>query len=931
MNSKQWLALKASAGSGKTFALAMRYISLLLSGANPSEILTLTFTKKAAAEMNKRISENLAMLQNAQKNPQASQNLIIALKNYGISEDKIQKNIARVYQDFLHSHTKIMTIDAFLNFILKKFCWYVGVSQGYKTEFEDKEEIYETFLSSLSREDFNDFSRFCMGTDMSHKTLLDLLFMLDFKHFDLEQYLSKTKPIASVSEDEILKTAQDIKDVICANEKASDAAKNAIKNQSIQELLSSAKWLVDGSEYRYFKKLQLQALEPKFHALKTMLQTYLLTQEYNILKQIARFLKLYKKSKKNTSGALSFDAITIKTYELLQNHFERDFFYFRLDDKITHILIDEFQDTSTIQYKILKPLIDEIYAGKGRFEERSIFFVGDTKQSIYRFRGSNSELFDEAAKNINQENLPYNYRSSECVVSYVNEVFSQKIPGYIPQQLPSDMPHAKGYVKVRCVPTAKDNLESFFEAIFLQIDDLLKREIPLENIAILCFNNNDVLELKDYLLSKNPALAITTETNLKLVEQTESKIILHAIGFAKTQLEFHRKSAYKLAGLDFDAGVAMPVCTPGKSPQAFILEVMETFRLYSKAAQEMLEISFGYEDLDDFAQSIERLKLEFAPEFRSGLQIMTIHKSKGLEFEHVILCDRMQNKSSDTTKFIYDYDGIELQKIFYKFNSKQREFRKKIDAIYERAQEKETELASREEINVLYVAFTRAKHSLIVMAKEQEGKKSAFENLELSTREIGSLEQSRVQKPQQAVMSPIIVEQQAFDTQQKYVDDEKHLPTIALDVLFGEALHKALELDLGYGINQEIILAILHNQFGFYLPKKSFDHILELIDKLKKNPMFQSIIREALVKSEISYLDKDSNNQRNIIHRIDSLIRDKNGNIIVLDYKSGLNDQEKHKEQVKKYLEFSKTQFGPNKLQAYILYVREKIEFIPVT
>ncbi len=115
-------------------------------------------------------------------------------------------------------------------------------------------------------------------------------------------------------------------------------------------------------------------------------------------------------------NTLSFDDTLFLTHKLLNTSIDRDFIYFKLDSTFKHILIDEFQDTSTIQFLLLKPLLDEIFSGGDEF--RSFFYVGDTKQSLYRFRGGREELFFKVAKryNIKIAQMDTNYRSSKLIV-----------------------------------------------------------------------------------------------------------------------------------------------------------------------------------------------------------------------------------------------------------------------------------------------------------------------------------------------------------------------------------------------------------------------------------------------------------------------------------------------------------------------------------
>ena len=173
--------------------------------------------------------------------------------------------------------------------------------------------------------------------------------------------------------------------------------------------------------------------------LKEALSKWAEVRESIVLENLFKIYDYYKNANISTaksSGVLSFDDLTYFTYRLLHESMSKEFLYFKIDAKFKHILLDEFQDTSTLQFLLLQPLIDEIFAGQGQSEFKSFFYVGDTKQSLYRFRGGVEELFEKVAEHygIDVEQMDTNYRSSKHVVEQVNRWFEPTMIGYVPQK-----------------------------------------------------------------------------------------------------------------------------------------------------------------------------------------------------------------------------------------------------------------------------------------------------------------------------------------------------------------------------------------------------------------------------------------------------------------------------------------------------------------
>ncbi|MGL2747889.1 RecB-like helicase [Helicobacter pylori] len=937
---RQCMALKASAGSGKTFALSVRFLALLFKGANPSEILTLTFTKKATAEMKERILDYLKILQKENlesEEKEKSQNILKELEEkYHLNPDLVRNSAQKIYQRFLNAEVRISTIDAFFQSILRKFCWFVGLSANFEVNEDTKahqQQLNEGFLSTLNNEQLEELSVFiaqCLSYDSyTSDSILERLRFLKNKLYLFDP--NKKEP--AFDEEGFLEKLRSLNEQIQSIETASDRAKTAIKCDSFRGFLNgSLTWLEKKSEYIYFKKLknEIPTLESECEEIENDLKRYYEAKETAIFKKFPKFIQLYDNATSKIQ-ALDFDAIKDKVHVLLNGYEEMpaEFFYFRLDSQIAHILIDEFQDTSLNDYKILAPFIDEIKAGIGQAKwHRSVFFVGDVKQSIYAFRGSFSSLFESVAKDFYHDNLEFNHRSSPLIINYVNTIFKkayQNSPtAYLEQKYPktSQNKHATdGYVKVSLVADERGLL---LEQILQEAQNLLEHRIDPKDITILCATNDDALEIKNYLQEHLSAIHPSTESSAKLSQFVESKIIKNALEYALAEepyKPFYKHSVLKLAGYLHDDAIALFGFNPKKESVAgFVWKVMEQFELYGECAQSCLELAVGCEDANDFLEKLEAKKI--ASSNAQGVQIMTIHKSKGMQFPYVIVCERLGNpKSNHSNQFLEEYNGAELLRLYYRMKN-----RKVVDKDYARALDKEEAAKDHEETNVYYVAFTRAELGLIVVAKDKkESKKESKskkmrEQLDLAPLEEGEI--TPVISPQkEPLITSTLIKPHAYGEQVQEIEEEpdsdyeKNNDQEAIN--FGIALHKGLEYQYAYNIPKKSVLEYLNYHHGFYgLDYQALEESLELFEN---DAEIQALFKNYALRGEAAFLFQG------VVSRIDVLLWDKGQNLYVLDYKSSQNYQQSHKAQVSHYAEFLKTQAPHFKIQAGIIYAHKRL------
>ncbi|GAA7584423.1 RecB-like helicase [Helicobacter pylori] len=928
---RQCMALKASAGSGKTFALSVRFLALLFKGANPSEILTLTFTKKATAEMKERILDYLKILQKEnledEKEKEKSQNILKELEEkYRLDPSLVQNSTQKIYQRFLNAEIRISTIDAFFQSILRKFCWFVGLSANFEVNEDTKvhqQQLNESFLRALNNEQLEELSVFiaqCLSYDSyTSDSILERLRFLKNKLYLFDP--NKKEP--AFDEEGFLEKLRNLNKQIQSVETASDTAKTAIKCDDFRGFLnSSLTWLEKKSEYRYFKKFkdEIPTLESECEEIENDLKRYYEARESALFKKFPKFIQLYDRATSKIQ-ALDFDAIKDKVHALLNGYEEMpaEFFYFRLDSKIAHILIDEFQDTSLNDYKILAPFIDEIKAGIGQAKwHRSVFFVGDIKQSIYGFRGSFSSLFESVSKDFYHDNLEFNHRSSPLIINYVNTIFKkayQNSPtAYLEQKYPkaSSNKHARdGYVKVSLVA---DERELLLKQILQEAKNLLEHRIDPKDITLLCATNDDALEIKNYLQKNLSAIRPSTESSAKLSQFVESRIIKNALEYALAEepyKPFYKHSVLKLAGYLHDDAIALAGFNPKKESVAgFVWKVMEWFELYTECTQICLELAVGCEDANEFLEKLEAK--EIASFKAEGTQIMTIHKSKGMQFPYVIVCERLgKPKTNNSNQFLEEYSNTELTRLYYRMKN-----REVVDKDYARALDKEEAAKNHEETNVYYVAFTRAELGLIVVAKDKKGMHEKLDLAPLEEGEIAPVISSQKEPSSASVLiKPHAYGEQVQEIEEEPSDYEKNNDQEAIN--FGIALHKGLEYQYAYNIPKKSVLEYLNYHHGFYgLDYQALEESLELFENDAK---IQDLFKNLALKGEVAFLFEG------VVSRIDVLLWDKGQNLYVLDYKSSQNYQQSHKAQVSHYAAFLQTQAPHFKIQAGIIYAHKRL------
>ena len=671
--------------------------------------------------------------------------------------------------------------------------------------------------------------------------------------------------------------------------------------ENIEDLLSKA-WIEKESlEYWQYKKGYVSEMDEYLHTIQMLLPSYMKAKESDFFNGLFKLLDIYEEAKMMVAkeeSELSFDDITNLVYMLLKERVDSEFLYFRLDAKIAHVLLDEFQDTSVVQFEILKPIIDEIVAGKGMVEYNSLFIVGDVKQSIYRFRGGTKELFAHVTNKygVSVDKLLTNYRSSAQVVTFVNEVFDKKIEGYKPQLVKENA--QEGYVEVIADDEILDSLQE-------QVLGLIAKGEVADDIAILTQTNRDGEAVEQLL--REVGLDVVTETTSLLINQKNVRALIEYLKYSYFDEEIYARNFFALTGLEPTALVPCNIHTSDLAQE--LIPVIESYRLFDGDLNLLLflQLLSNYSDIEAFIFEYERMDATAAQADLHGVRILTVHKSKGLEFENVFVIDRLGKKKADSSTILYNYKGIKLQNIYLRMKK-----RASFDLSYANAIEAEARLSAEDAMHALYVAFTRAKKRLFIIQKSKDSK---FEALELQESQRGLLDISKKVEEAPVAIEPLEYIAMNYGQQSEIIkeeDEEEHDPHA---VEFGLALHYTLEMMVSFELaSLDEAITITKNRYGAYLDLTDLESIKKRIAHLLVHPQFLTLSRGTLFKERaISY--------RGELRYIDLLVEQEDS-WIVMDYKSAKGHERQYHKQVSFYKE-AVASITRSPVRGFLLYLLE--------
>jgi len=1012
------LVYRSSAGSGKTYTLVKTYLSLLFkikSNFGFKQILAITFTNKAAEEMKKRVLTALdEILSEGKKNKLAIE--ISKENNFDIAQvversKEITQKILHNYKDF-----NLMTIDKFTNKVIRSFSKELGISNNYNIILEENE-----FLEDVISKYIDEISK--------NKNQLEILEKMIEESIELgvnnniERQLNKLKRIIFKSNsqfinpmnvEEIANLRSFVNQELNISEKMlKDACRlgqeillehqipdewfpyrrvqtifnsiNKFSNLSYKDIEKWNSWL---EKDQWFKK----SLSKSELATVNIIYDSIITQIKTIVKETSCRLKLIEVHKflvpfsmvqslierinieKSAQNSILISDFNDLVSDIIKNE-PAGFIFEKIGSKYQYILIDEFQDTSTLQWNNLIPLVHESLSVGGQN-----LIVGDAKQAIYRWRNGNVSQFidlpkihDTSLKNnyeflfdnsFVEKELDNNWRSAVNIVEFNNWFFTQIVKDLdfpsiqkaytnLKQDCQRDF---KGLVSIDISEKSEFDLDLFLKSNILNAID---SGYSFKDISILVRSKKDALKIINSLLvnkvivnGESLDIPFVSEDSLFLNTSLAYKILVSAFNY----FEFREKRELLILNhflenyFSKEYSTLEVVMTNIKTfdfdyysnffdfeKLSFVLNILHlnpndpfvdffmnlSNNLILKENFSMVQL------LDYFEQKASKLSVESAP--KNAIQILTVHKSKGLEFPVVIVpYTNWGSKSNVDIPYTW-VENVNLEDrnidlyIGEMSNRSLSHLDKKL--VYE-IEEKEVLLDT---LNLYYVAFTRAIDQLYVSFENSEKKANLPNLLAITIKDhlsynkennqlLISNQKEKVSELDSQVESVSKPYNLIFDNDNNYYNNIHGYLNFSSRENFGTFFHNVISKVYSNFSDGFDYLDSLSTQPN--LDKSYIDRTKTILNELQKNKSLCFIYDS----NQIIYNEREFRSSDNEILRLDRLII-KDNSAIIIDYKTSKGENDTN--QVSNYLSNVKL-CGFNKVSAFLLYVSNQ-ELVEVT
>ena len=809
---------RAAAGSGKTFTLVKEYLRLAL-GARELDgfkhILAITFTNKAAGEMKNRVLQALAEFSGRTEGTRFTTMAELLQNELNLSAEELRDRSQQVLTAMLHRYQQVSigTIDSFVARLARQFARELLLDQQFEIIL-DQEQLLDQSVNRLLARLGEDplITELLVGFaqeqteedkswDISRKLLEYAKLLLRDQMREVLPLLRELEPLAFKEERARLKEvkivlitpiqqkAQSILDRLAALDiTAADLAgaeksglfvqfkrlsdgdldlkegiKGAIKKNvwssgkaskhtkallaaEADWLLETSKSLLDLHEVAQQRVALIDAILDKQYAMATLA---LLQREYEAWME--------------ENQAAPLNSLYFRIADLLADT-HTPFIYERLGNRYRHFLIDEFQDTSVLQWQNMLPLVEN-----GLSADYDSLLVGDAKQSIYRWRsgeaaqfvqmplphggGGHSAVLEDAYR---PETLKYNYRSHKAVIDFNNSYFewiSAATPGALQDfyvELAQLGGKPGGLVQVALLPgtgSADERRTERLAHITALVQELTVQKVPFGEMAVLVRSNKlgsavaialleagfPVISSDSLLLSQQPAIRLVMGMLQWLLDDSDRVNaqaclqVLQQLSGAKfgptVQLETAVEQLY--GALPAERWRMLPLTE-------LVEQVLSYFKLLTSSNPFVLRLLDLMADKSEKYRSLAELLQWWLgkgqetslhmPEQGDAIRVLTYHKSKGLEFGVVIVADadHWQNSLNQNESWI----STELSPIGTALVATDK--LKAAGEPFASLHAEETEMTHIDYVNMLYVAFTRAVGGLYILGSEQNSKASKY-------------------------------------------------------------------------------------------------------------------------------------------------------------------------------------------------------------